>query len=57
MIHWPELLRDIEQWADGFLIGAAAASLIVHGAAGPILRTRNGPLPVQACAADGVGRK
>jgi hypothetical protein len=28
MIKWPELLRDMEHWANGFLTGAAAASLI-----------------------------
>ena len=28
MIKRPELLRDMEHWANGFLTGAAAASLI-----------------------------
>ena len=28
MINWPEMLRDMEHWVDGFLTGAAAASLI-----------------------------
>ena len=28
MIKWPELLPDMEHWANGFLTGAAAASLI-----------------------------
>jgi hypothetical protein len=28
MMNWPEVLRDMEHWADGFLTGAAAASLI-----------------------------
>ena len=28
MINWPEILRDMEHWASGFLTGAAAASLI-----------------------------
>jgi hypothetical protein len=27
-INWPEMLRDIEHWVDGFLTGAAAVSLI-----------------------------
>jgi len=29
MINWPEMLRGTEDWADGFLTGAAATSLIV----------------------------
>ena len=29
MINWPEILRDLEDWADGSLAGAAIASLIV----------------------------
>lgn len=29
MIDWPEILRDLEDWADGSLTGAATASLIV----------------------------
>ena len=34
MINWPEMLRDMEHWADGFLTGAAAVSLIaIAGAA------------------------
>jgi hypothetical protein len=28
MINWPEILRDVEHWANGFLTGAAVASLI-----------------------------
>jgi hypothetical protein len=28
MIKWPEMLRDMEHWADGFLTGSAAVSLI-----------------------------
>ena len=28
MTNWPDVLRDMEHWADGFLTGAAAASLI-----------------------------
>ena len=28
MIKWPTMLRDMEHWADGFLTGAAATSLI-----------------------------
>jgi hypothetical protein len=34
MINWPELLRDAEDWADGFLAAAATVSLIgIAGAA------------------------
>ena len=40
MIHWPELLRDMEHWADGFLTGAAAALLIAIGAATIVLFAR-----------------
>lgn len=40
MIHWPELLRDMEHWADGFRTGAAAASLIAIGAAAIVLFAR-----------------
>ncbi len=40
MIHWPELLRDMEHWADGFLTGAAAASLIAIGGAAIVLFAR-----------------
>ena len=28
MVNWPEVLLEMEHWADGFLTGAAAASLI-----------------------------
>jgi len=28
MLDWPEILRDMEHWANGFLAGAAAASLV-----------------------------
>ena len=28
MTNWPDVLRDMEHWANGFLTGAAAASLI-----------------------------
>jgi len=28
MINWPEMLRYAEDWADGFLTGAATVSLI-----------------------------
>jgi NhaP-type Na+/H+ and K+/H+ antiporter len=28
MVNWPEILRDVEHWADGFLTGAVTASLI-----------------------------
>jgi hypothetical protein len=28
MMNWPEMLRHAEDWANGFLAGAATASLI-----------------------------
>jgi hypothetical protein len=28
MINWPNMLHDMEQWADGFVAGAAVTSLI-----------------------------
>jgi hypothetical protein len=28
MMNWPEIFRDVEHWANCFLTGAAAASLI-----------------------------
>jgi hypothetical protein len=28
MVNWPEVLLEMEHWADGFLTGGAAASLI-----------------------------
>jgi hypothetical protein len=40
MINWPEMLRDMEHWADGFLTGAAAASLIVIAGAAIALLAR-----------------
>jgi hypothetical protein len=40
MIHWPELLHDMEHWAAGFLTGAAAASLIAIGGAAIVLLAR-----------------
>jgi hypothetical protein len=40
MISWPELLRDVEHWADGFLTGAATASLIVIAVAAILLLAR-----------------
>ena len=40
MIHWPELLRDMEHLADGFLTGAAAALLTAIGGAAIVLLPR-----------------
>jgi hypothetical protein len=37
MINWPEMLRHTEDWAAGFLAGAAAASLIVLAGAAMVL--------------------
>jgi hypothetical protein len=28
MINWPEMLRHIEDWAKGFWVGAATASVV-----------------------------
>ena len=34
MMNWPEMLRHAEDWANGFLAGAATVSLIgIAGAA------------------------
>ena len=40
MISWPELLRDVEHWVDGFLTGAATASLIAIAVAAIVLLAR-----------------
>lgn len=40
MCHWPELLRDMEHWADGLLTGAAAALLTAIGGAAIVLLAR-----------------
>ena len=40
MINWPDLLRDAEHWADGFLTGAATASLIAMAAFAILLLVR-----------------
>jgi hypothetical protein len=40
MINWPEMLRHAEDWAAGFLTGAAAASLIVIAGAAMVLLAR-----------------
>ena len=40
MIDWPEILRDVEHWADGFLTGAAIASLIAIAVAAIVLFAR-----------------
>ena len=37
MMNWPEILRDMEHWADGFLTGATAASLIAIAGAAIVL--------------------
>jgi hypothetical protein len=37
MFNWPEILRDAEHWADGFLTGAATASLIAIAGAAVVL--------------------
>jgi hypothetical protein len=40
MINWPEILREVEQGADGFLTGAATASLIAMTVSGIVLLAR-----------------
>ena len=40
MIGWPELLRDVERWTDGFLTGAATASLIAIAVTAIVLLAR-----------------
>jgi hypothetical protein len=40
MMNWPEILRDMEHWAAGFLSGAAAASLIAIAGAAIVLLAR-----------------
>jgi hypothetical protein len=40
MIIWPEILRGMERWANGFLTGAAAASLIAIAGTAMVLLAR-----------------
>ena len=40
MINLPEILRDMEHWANGFLTGAAAASLIAIAGATIVVLAR-----------------
>jgi len=40
MINGPEILREMEQWANGFLTGAAAAVLIGIAATAIVLLAR-----------------
>ena len=40
MMNWPETLRNMEHWADGFLTGAAAVSLIAIAGAAIVLLVR-----------------
>jgi hypothetical protein len=40
MINWPEILREMEHWANGFLTGAAAASLTAIAGAAIVLVAR-----------------
>ena len=40
MMNWPDVLRDMEHWANGFLTGAAAASLIAIVGAAMVLLAR-----------------
>jgi hypothetical protein len=40
MINWPNVLHDMEHWADGFLTGAAATSLIAIAGVAIVLLAR-----------------
>ena len=40
MINWPEMLRHAEDWANGFLSGAATVSLIGIAAVALVLLVR-----------------
>ena len=40
MINWPNMLHDMEHWADGFLTGAAATSLIAIAVVAIVLLAR-----------------
>jgi hypothetical protein len=40
MINWPNMLRDMEHWTDGFLTGAAATSLIAIAGVAILLLAR-----------------
>ena len=40
MMNWPEILRDMEHWAEGFLTGAVAAALIVIAGTAIVLLAR-----------------
>ena len=40
MINWPNMLHDMEHWADGFLTGAAATSLIAIAGLAIVLLAR-----------------
>jgi hypothetical protein len=40
MMNWPEFLRRADDWAAGFLTGAAATSLIVFAGAVVMLLVR-----------------
>jgi hypothetical protein len=40
MMNWPKIPRDLEHWADGFLTGAATASLIAMAGAAIVVLAR-----------------
>jgi hypothetical protein len=40
MMNWPEILSNVDRWADGFLTGAAAVSLIAIAVAAVVLLAR-----------------
>jgi hypothetical protein len=41
MVNWPEILRDVEHWADYVLTGAATASLIAMAVSAILLLARS----------------
>jgi hypothetical protein len=40
MINWPNMLPNMEQWANGFLTGAAVTSLIAIAGVAIVLLAR-----------------
>jgi hypothetical protein len=41
MFNWPEMFRCAEDWANGFLVGAAAASLVAIAVVSLVLLARS----------------
>jgi hypothetical protein len=40
MVNWPEMLRHVEDWANGFWTGAGTASVLAIAAAAVALTSR-----------------